>query len=171
MSRELLLLRHAKSAWDTGVVDDFDRPLAKRGLKDAPRMGAWMLQQGIHPDYIVSSPAQRAKQTIFLVCDSDGIPQEKIHWDKRVYMADVSTLLAVLADSPRADKRVLLVGHNPGLDELLVYLCGKDLPRTASGKLMTTAGLARIELPDDWNGLSSHCGTLLNLVRPKELET
>ena len=68
MPRELQLLRHAKSDWETGALNDFDRPLAKRGLKEAPGVGAWLLEEGRVPDLVVSSPAQRAKETALLVC-------------------------------------------------------------------------------------------------------
>jgi phosphohistidine phosphatase len=70
MSRELLLLRHAKSDWETGALDDFDRPLAKRGRKEAPGVGEWLLREGLVPDLVISSPAERAKETASLVCDA-----------------------------------------------------------------------------------------------------
>ena len=72
MSRELLILRHAKSAWDTSAATDFERPLAKRGRRDAPRVGRFLLDQGLIPDYVVSSPAERAKQTVIGVCEQLG---------------------------------------------------------------------------------------------------
>ena len=73
MSRELLVLRHAKSAWDTNAPSDFERPLAKRGRRAAPRVGRWLEEQGLIPDHVVSSPAERAKQTVIAVCQALGI--------------------------------------------------------------------------------------------------
>ena len=169
MSRELWLLRHAKSAWDAPAASDFDRPLAPRGAKDAPKMGRWLHAEGLRPQHIVSSPALRARQTIEAVAEALGLPAAKIHFDERIYMASRDTLLQVLGDCPSKAKQVLLVGHNPGLDALLEYLCGRDLPYQADGKLMTTAALARIRLKNDWQQLDSGVGTLLQLKRPKSL--
>ncbi len=170
MSYELLLLRHAKSGWDIGGARDFNRPLAARGRRDAPLIGKWLSGQGLVPDVVVSSPAVRAMQTIQVVCETLAIPQDSIRQDERIYLAELSTLLEVLASIPSGPHRVLLTGHNPGMDQLLIHLCGPDLPRTASGKLMTTAALARIELPDGWQRLPAGCGRLLQLVRPRDLE-
>ncbi len=169
MSRELLLLRHAKSSWESNVRGDFERPLAPRGLKDAVRLATWMQSQSITPDFIVSSPAARAKQTVQQICTQPAPPVERICWEEQLYLADLATLFGVLADIPDTARRPMLVGHNPGMDELLVYLCGDGLPHTASGKLMTTAALARIELPVDWSRLAACCGRLIDLVRPKDL--
>lgn len=168
-SRELVILRHAKSDWDTAAATDFERPLAKRGRKNAPVMGRWMKKNKIIPDYIISSPAERAKQTLELVLDKMNVDPMQVHYDKFVYMASLQTLLDVLGQAPKAVHRVLLVGHNPGLDNLLEFLCEKDLNYTDSGKLLTTASLARIALPKDWRQLSKSCGQLLNLARPKEI--
>ena len=169
MSRELLLLR-VKSSWNSDVSSDFERPLAPHGLKDAPRIAAWMGSRGIVPDHIVSSPAVRAIQTVQQICNRLSLPERLVRRDERLYLASLATLLEVLADIPATSRLPLLVGHNPGLDELLLHLCGGELPYTTSGKLMTTAALARIELPDEWNRLPARCGRLIDLVRPRELE-
>jgi phosphohistidine phosphatase SixA len=85
MSRELLILRHAKSAWNTDAASDFERPLAKRGKKAAPRVGRFLLQQGLVPDFVVSSPAMRARQTVIAVCGQMDINPDQISWDDRIY--------------------------------------------------------------------------------------
>ena len=114
-ARRLLVMRHAKSDWDSGPGSDFDRPLAKRGERDAPRMGRWLREQALIPDRVVSSPAVRARQTCLLVCEALAIKKGQIHWEPEIYAAEVTTLLNVLARCPEKTQRLLLVGHNPGL--------------------------------------------------------
>lgn len=170
MERELLILRHAKSDWGSPSLPDFERPLNKRGEKAALQIGAWMQSHDIDVDAIVSSPALRAQQTIERVCKAIGAESNNIHWDKRLYLADVSTLIEVLAPMLADARCVLVVGHNPGLEDLLITLCGRGaVPQTQQGKLFTTANLARVLLPGDDNPLRSGAGKLLQLVRPKEL--
>lgn len=170
MVKQLLILRHAKSDWGTASIADFDRPLNKRGEKSATLMGKWMKQHGLGADYIISSPALRARQTIERLCRVMDLPLEHIHWDKRIYLASVETLLEVLTHAYNEADSVLIVGHNPGLEELLVYLCGSDaLPRTQTGKLLTTANLAQVMLQNDDNVLRAGTAELRQLMRPKEV--
>jgi phosphohistidine phosphatase len=169
MPRELLILRHAKSDWETGAASDFDRPLAKRGRKDAPRVGEWLYREGIIPDYVVSSPAERARDTALRVCKSLDYKKGDIVWEGEIYEAGVPELLAVLSRSPADAGTVLLVGHNPGLEELLRFLTGGDFDEPQDGKLLPTAALARLEMPDDWSALEKGSGSLLSIVRPKQL--
>jgi phosphohistidine phosphatase len=165
---ELFILRHAKSDWDSVAKSDFERPLAKRGEKDAPAMGKWMAKQHFNIDYIISSPAKRAKQTVHAVANELGIPKKDIHFNDKVYLASVETLLRLLGECPKNTKKVMIVGHNPGLDDLLQYLVN-DPPLTDSGKLITTACLAQIALPKDWEHLQRHCGNLVSLTRPRDI--
>ncbi len=169
MSRHLLLLRHAKSDWDTGAAEDFERPLAKRGKKDARRMGQWMHREGVRPDYVVSSPAVRAMETGYRVCRELGIQKDDIHFDRRVYEAEATTLLAVLADCPQGRNTIMLVGHNPGLAELLAWLWGEKTAFPEDGKLLPTATLARLRMPRDWGRLERGCGRMILLTRPRSL--
>ena len=172
-TRELFILRHAKSDWDSAAKSDFDRPLAKRGKKDAPAMGKWMKERKLIPDHIVSSPAERAKQTIQAIThelDFDKKNDKKnIHFDERVYLADLQMLLEVLAECPKKANKVMLVGHNPGLEQLLEYLVAGELPFSDSGKLITTGALAHVSMPYDWTKPLHHCGSLINLTRPKDI--
>ena len=96
-----------------------DRPLSKRGRRNAPRVGKFLRDQNLVPDYVVSSPAERAKQTVIAVCAQMGIGPERIHWDPRIYHAGAGALLDVLNDCPDDAQRVLIAGHNPGLAILL----------------------------------------------------
>jgi len=170
MSRHLLIMRHAKSAWDSGVPTDFERPLSKRGLHDAPLMGKWMDTQDLKPDHILSSPATRAKETASLVCESLDIPISKIEWDQQIYEADLYDLLSILKEQPADTKMLLLVGHNPGMEELVSHLCGSDIKRLPYGKLMPTAALAHLLMPDDWTTLEPNCAQLHSLTRPKDVK-
>lgn len=169
MTRQLYLMRHGKSAWDTDAATDFERPLAARGRRDAKKMAKWLRKSEALPARVVSSPALRARQTAERLCDVLHLGPDAVAFDERLYEADLSALREVLADCPPETGAVLLVGHNPGLDELLCQLC-PGVPWRADGKLLTTAALARLELPDDWRSLGPGCARLLSLDRPKELE-
>ncbi|MDX1379549.1 MAG: histidine phosphatase family protein [Xanthomonadales bacterium] len=170
MPRELLILRHAKSAWDTGARTDFDRPLAPRGRKSAPRVGRWLADEGLAPDYVVSSPAERAKQTVLAVCGELGIEAGQVHWDRRIYGGGARTLIEVLRDSPAEARRVLIAGHNPGLEDLLCTLCEKRVGWPEDGKLMPTAALARLEIGVPWADLGPASARLVSLTRARSLE-
>ena len=169
MTRQLLILRHAKSDWETSALTDYDRPLASRGKRDAPRIGAWLRRQGLVPDHIVSSPAKRARQTAKRVAKVVGLPKESIAWDDDVYAASAGNLLGALSRCPGKAHRVLLVGHNPGLEDLLRYLCGNSVQTPPDGKLLPTAALAHLEMPKDWRHLAPGCAKLLVLTRPTDL--
>lgn len=165
-ARQLLLLRHAKSAWDTAVANDFDRPLSKRGKRDAPRIGGWLRQQRLVPELVVSSPARRARKTTTKVCRELGVPKQEICWEPRIYGATADTLVQVLSECREDAAIVLLVGHNPGLENLLDYLCGPTIALPADGKLLPTATLARLRVAVSWKHLQPQCATLISITRP-----
>ena len=169
MKRELLLMRHAKSDWSSAGMTDFERPLNQRGREAAPKMGRWLSQYQLIPDYVISSPALRAKQTVQQACGEIGFPLNNIIWEPRIYEASLPTLLTVLGECPARNKRALLVGHNPGLDRLLLHLSA-DIPASPDGKFMVTAAVAHLTMPDDWSDLAQGCGELQQLQRPRELE-
>jgi phosphohistidine phosphatase len=169
MTRELLLLRHAKSDWTGTMASDFDRPLAKRGKADAPEVGRWLKGQGLVPDQVISSPAKRARQTAKRVCEALGYDPSRVTWEPRVYEGQLGDLLAVLAGCPATARRVLLVGHNPGLEYLLSHLGGETAVVAEDGKLLPTASVARLELPDDWAVLDPGCGRVLSITRPTQM--
>ncbi len=171
MTRELLVFRHGKSDWTTDASSDFERPLAKRGRKAVKQMGSWLKQQGYLPDCILSSPALRAKQTTLRLCQAAEMDESGIEWQPTFYEAGTIAFLEVLADCPVSKQRVLMVGHNPGLEDLVDYLCGGPLERPMDGKLLPTAALARLQMPNDWSQLEPGCAQLLSLTRPRDLET
>lgn len=166
MPRELLLLRHAKSDWETSFLNDFERPLAKRGRRDAPKVGEWLLREGLVPDLVISSPAERARETALLVCSAMDYKKNKVVWDEDIYEAGMLSLLEVLGRCPQKARAVMLVGHNPGMEDLMRYLLGEGVDTPADGKLLPTATVARLEMPKDWGKLDAGCANLLEVRRP-----
>ena len=167
--RELLILRHAKSAWDTDVPADFDRPLALRGLRASKRMGRYIADTGLVPDAIVCSTATRAVQTVLGVAQAARFTLQSVRFESAIYEADLSTLLDVLGTCTSDAHRTMIVGHNPGLEFLLDYL-GGGVPIPGDGKLLPTAALARIDLPGEWRRLTRGQGKLLGLTRVRDLD-
>ncbi|NEX16584.1 MAG: phosphohistidine phosphatase [Halochromatium sp.] len=170
MARELLLLRHAKSDWDSDAPSDIERPLAKRGRRDAPRIGEWLYREGLVPSLILSSPAERARETALRVCKGLDYKKRDIKWEPAIYEADLETLLSVLGSYAQAPSTVMMVGHNPGFEALLRYLADDDLEEIKDEKLLPTAALARLEMPDDWCSLDAGSAALLTIVRAKALK-
>lgn len=167
MNRELWLLRHGKSDRNL-AVDDFDRPLKKRGKRDAQNIGDWLHQQHLIPDLMVSSPAKRAISTAKIVHKALDAQELVINQDKRLYQEGYERLKTVLSDCPLESRCVLLVGHNPELEDLLVNLVGAaNLP--ATDKLLPTATLVRLQMPNDWTQLDKGCARLLSITSAKSL--
>ncbi|MFE7174715.1 SixA phosphatase family protein [Streptomyces sp. NPDC057616] len=123
--RRLVVLRHAKSAWPEGVADH-ERPLAARGLRDAPAAGRALAEADCLPDLALCSTAVRARQTWELASDQWGTPPPVRH-DPRLYGADAAELLSVVHEASAEVETLLLVGHNPGIEELVLDLAGDDL--------------------------------------------
>jgi phosphohistidine phosphatase len=168
--RTLLLFRHAKAKPAKPQRDDIDRPLSPTGREATKQIGHWIQEYGIPIDWVICSPASRTRETLSIARYFFDIQQEHIVIDEQLYLASLDRLLTLLAKAPKEPRNLMLVGHNPGMEDLLTYLCGEDLPRTARGKLMPTATLAVITLPKDWHKLKAKQGKLLNLIRPKELD-
>lgn len=161
--KTLLILRHAKSSWKQPALDDHDRPLSPRGARDAPRMGALLRRRGLTPDLIVSSTAVRARTTAERAADRSGCGGG-VRLDRRLYLARPETVAAVAGDLGGGATRLLVVGHNPGLEELVARLTG-------AAEILPTAALAQVRLPiDAWSELSTSTrGALVGLWRPREL--
>src|SRR3970040_2350291 len=127
----LSLLRHAKSRWDEPALGDYGRPLAKRGRKAATEVGAALAAMGLRPQLVLCSGAVRARDTLDLVLDKLGAPAPEVIYDDEVYMATPAALIARLrriAPGHRGEvpRHVMLVGHNPGLEELALLLVGSS---------------------------------------------
>jgi phosphohistidine phosphatase len=162
-------MRHAKSDWASGALTDFDRPLNRRGERDAPRMARWLRANRFIPQQIISSPAVRARETTELAVRELEVDEAMVRWDRRIYEAELDDLLAVLSDHDAKVAMQMLVGHNPGLERLAGYLARADtLPREA--KLMPTAGVMVLEIPIGKAGIAPQAGACVAHMRPRWLE-
>lgn len=169
-ARRLVVLRHAKSSWDDPALADHDRPLAGRGRRDLPKLAAELHRWALPVDVVLCSSANRALQTL------DGVraalPEEcRIHVDERLYGASAGELLQLLRLLPDEDTTAMLVGHNPGLEDLLHLLTRSGNP-AALRQLRTkvpTGALAELRLPGSWAELQAGSCELGSLVVPREL--
>lgn len=168
----LYLLRHTKSSWDDPSIDDFERPLNKRGRKAAALLADYCHLQGIRPGAILCSPAKRTRQTLDPLLAA--LHDAPVTFDRRLYEAAPQTLLALIAELPLHCRSLLLVGHNPGLHRLALHLVKAD-PANPTLRLLSnklpTGGLVTLSSPaDDWNGLLAGDCTLDSFVRPSDLD-
>jgi len=161
--KTLLLLRHAKSSWDNDALADHDRPLNERGRRDAPRMGRLLRTLDLTPDQIVASSATRAATTARLVAEAAGY-QGEIRYTRDLYLADPEAYVEVARAVDDAVQRLMLVGHNPDIEELVAELSGRE-------ERMPTAALACFLLPiTAWRDLElTGEYELAGLWRPKEI--
>ncbi|MFE5590040.1 SixA phosphatase family protein [Streptomyces sp. NPDC056549] len=165
--RRLMLVRHAKAVPKDRPIEDFDRPLSRRGRADAPRTGRWLADAGLRCDLVLCSPALRTRQTWQLAVPALTDPPPAVY-DERIYNASPSVLVAVLAERGQDLGCLMLVGHNPGIHELAVGLSGGGptdlLRRLREG--FATSGVAVIDLTGDWSRSDPGSGTLAALWSP-----
>ncbi len=152
-NKQLVVLRHAKSDWYSGATSDYDRPLNDRGCRDAPRVGQWLGENGYRPEHILCSGAERTRQTLSLVIqgsEGHGSEWKDIPTDVSddLYHAGESFLTDRIATAFSYCGALMVVGHNPGMDMLVMRFC-PQLELSASGKLMTTAACAVIGFDDE----------------------
>ncbi|MFW5699176.1 MAG: SixA phosphatase family protein [Planctomycetota bacterium] len=160
--KHLYVLRHAKSGHDHPDLSDFDRPLKKRGCSDARIIGSVLAEAGDNPDLIVSSPARRALDTARIVAGQTDYDPKEVQTDRRLYLADVDDVMTVLRELPDAADRVLLVGHNPGLFELALFLGADDLDG------LPTAACYQIAFAvEHWNAIEPRHARWRGWDRPK----
>ncbi len=164
-----MLLRHAKSAWPD--VPDRDRPLAKRGRRDAPVMGRWLRDHGYLPDVVVCSVARRTRQTWELVAPELG-GSPSVTFEPRAYAASAQTLLYLARELPDACRAALLIGHNPAIAELATSLTEPPAENGAPpspGIRFPTAAVAVLEFPGDWADLAPGQARLLDFAAPADM--
>jgi phosphohistidine phosphatase len=167
--RRLILLRHAKSDWPAGL-DDFDRPLAARGAHAAPVMGRYMRDEHLLPDLAIVSAARRTVETWALVAPEVG--ETPARHDKRIYEAPYETLLAVIREVGPEVRTLLIVGHNPGCEELADALIshGDRFAAERMRRKYPTAGLAVIDFDEEeWSAIAERTGRLDRFVTPAAL--
>lgn len=165
----LILMRHAKSDWFSGVQDDFLRPLNERGIRDARHMGRWLAREGLLSAHIVSSPARRTRETLEWVGDGAGADLlARTRFVSALYHSALHSLLSVLA-AEASHTDLMLVGHNPGLEELLAYLID-DGASVEFNKLFPTGAVYVLEVDVDFGRLAPHCARIRFHQRPKLLD-
>jgi len=164
-TRRLILLRHAKSDWPD--VPDRDRPLAKRGRRDAPRIGRWLREHGDQPDVVVVSDAARTRQTWDLVAPELG-GSPAVRFEPRAYAASALTLLYLVQELPDAYRAAMLIGHNPAIAELATSLA--EPPDADAAPLrFPTAAVAVLEFSGDWPALAPGHARLIDYTTPADL--
>jgi phosphohistidine phosphatase len=170
--KRLTILRHAKSSWDDPELDDFNRPLNDRGCKSARRIGRELKHRNFHFDLVLASPAARARETI------DGVQENfdfdaPIKFDPRLYLASESLLFAMVQELAEAVHRPLVVGHNPGLQQLLLDLThgAEHHLRQKIAHKFPTGAVAVVEMPAHrWAEVEPGTGEIVDLILPKELD-
>jgi len=170
--KTLTLLRHAKSDWSNKAASDFDRPLNQRGHRAAERIGRELASQGMKFDAVIASPAARVVETVEDVAEAYGRPIRPIY-DRRLYLASAAALVAIVRETDDAAERLLLVGHNPGLEALALMLTrdnGSALRAELAAKY-PTATVAQIALSiDSWRDIEPETGELARFIRPRDLD-
>lgn len=161
--KTLYIIRHAKSDWNNPFLRDYERPLNKRGTKNAPFMGEVLAQKHIHPDLILSSGAVRAKTTARIIAEKVGYDTEKIVYEESLYLADETAIERLLKNIPSSKKSVFLVGHNPGLTLFAEYISGHEIGN------IPTCGIVTVKLKqDDWKSLGRKSAEFISFDYPKK---
>jgi phosphohistidine phosphatase len=167
------LFRHAKSDWQDPRARDFDRPLNARGRKGAALMGRHVRDHGVKWERMIASPAIRCAETIEIASEAIGRPVA-VNWDRRIYLASGVTLADLLREQSGDPASILMVGHNPGLEDLIFDLVpddGSSPLRDVVEEKFPTASFAVLELDiDRWADLKDSCARLVHLTRPRDLD-
>lgn len=171
--KKLTLLRHAKSGWDDKVTRDFDRPLNDKGKRASAAIGHFLAEHEIKFDLILASPAVRVIDTLEHVEEACGASWEP-EWDRRIYLASSATLIDVLRGADPDADHILMVGHNPGLEDLIFDLVpddGSSAARDLVEEKFPTAALAEMTLDiKKWDQLNESCASLDRFTRPRDLD-
>lgn len=163
--KNLILIRHAKSSWDEPGVGDRERPLNKRGLKDAPKIGAALRERGVEPDVMIASLAVRAWATAELIADELGYPREELVQESAIYAAGLNALMQVVQNIDEEVETACLIGHNPGFEDLANTL----IPGMVVSHL-PTCGVVRMRIKSEtWGAVGVGDGELVEFLEPKKL--
>jgi phosphohistidine phosphatase len=171
--KTVTLLRHAKSSWDDTVPRDFDRPLNAKGQRAAATVGRHLRSLGLAFDHVVASPALRVEQTLdgFTRGYGETLAPE---WDRRVYLASAATLLDIVREAPDEADTLLIVGHNPGLEDLVLMLVPdrvEDALRDGVEEKYPTASVAELRFDvAHWSDITVESATLTRFIRPRDLD-
>ena len=170
--KTLTLLRHAKSGWDDKVVRDVDRPLNGKGKRAAAIVGRHWRGLGLSFDHVVASPATRVAETIEELVRGYGDALTPVI-DRRIYLASAVTLLDVIHELPESAEHVLMVGHNPGLEDLVLMLVPDDSTDTLRDTVeekFPTASTAEMAFQGKWSDVAQNRATLTRFIRPRDLD-
>lgn len=161
--KKLYIVRHAKSSWDDFQISDFERPLNRRGLNDAPMMGKKLKELGLIPQQIISSSANRAITTARLLAENMDFTKSKIIEKKELYLADPNAMMKVANLVKKEIDSLMLIGHNPGLTQLINKLSGENLFN------LPTCAISGIQFEvDDWKEISAGLGRQFAYEYPKK---
>lgn len=161
--RTLYLIRHAKSSHDNPELDDFDRPLAERGLNDGPLMGKRLQKLGVKPDLIVSSPSRRTIQTMELICKEIDYDTSLIRWDQSIYLSSLENMISKIRAVDDQHKTVFFCGHNPSMTETANFLQKDSLIEN-----VVTTGIVAIKFRCSWSEIKEGSGQFLFFDYPKK---
>lgn len=165
MKRTILIMRHAKSSWNNSDLKDFDRPLNRRGERDAPRMGRYLKESGVVPMQIVASTAARAKATVLAVAEHSGVEPSVIGWEEDLYFGSSGAYMEAIRGCSDRVETVMTVGHNPMTERLIQTLAGssfrENVPTAAIACFTTDAGL--------WSDVAPENCSFEWFVKPKDL--
>jgi phosphohistidine phosphatase len=161
--KSVLIMRHGKSSWRDAQIPDHDRPLKKRGRRDARRVGQLLVDEGLEPDLVLSSTAERARHTAELVAETCHL-DDAVFLDESLYHAEAADIVRALGRVTDGTSIVLVIGHNPGLEELVTRLTNAEVT-------LPTAALAHVTLPiEDWRAAgAAPTGSLHHVWRPRDL--
>ena len=148
--KTIYLVRHAKSDWGDNSIPDFDRPLNKRGKRDAPFMGEILNQKKIKIDLIISSPAKRARKTAIAVAEKNKYPEKSILFNEDIYEATSNDILEIINKLDERYQTVMIFGHNPGLTFLNNHISNKYIDN------IPTCGIVAMEIDDAWNNIGQN---------------
>ncbi|NKB36156.1 MAG: hypothetical protein GKR93_03160 [Gammaproteobacteria bacterium] len=165
----LVLMRHAKSDWNAEYRHDFDRPLSKRGRRDAEGMSRWLADQELGSVSLVSSTAVRALETAEYILSELALDRTNFHLEEKLYACDQAMILDVINRQSQTDSTCIIVAHNPALDQTLEFLCPATVRYTDKGKLMTTAAAAILSYSYSDTQTKINSVKLRTLMRPREL--
>ncbi len=161
--KRLYLVRHSKSSWKNPSLSDFERPLNKRGKRDAPFMGRLLAERGIFPQLIISSTAKRALKSATIIAEEIEYPEEDIITHAALYGASVAELLEIVGDIDDLYHEVMLCGHNPGMTDFVNYLSDFDLDN------LPTSGIVCIDFDEQaWHAISQYSGEMVFFEYPKK---
>ncbi len=165
MTRDILLIRHAKSSWDDPNLADFDRPLAERGLREAPIMASELAKHRLPIDLVIASPSMRTRQTLEYFRTALQIPESRIVWDSTIFHSSADNLLRILSTLDDSVRHVVLVGHNPSMTDLSNALQSDTLIEN-----VPTCGIVHLRGDwSSWNEIRDRKGKLELFLYPKLL--